>query len=71
MESYGGPERRQYPHLSEEQINVIAERAAEVAIERVYTAVGKSVVKKFIWLVGAAAVALVAWLNGSEHIKLS
>lgn len=70
MDEYHGPERRIHPQLSEDQINAIAERAAEVAIERVYTAIGKSVVKKFFWLVGAAALAVAAWLNGSGHLKI-
>ena len=56
------------PHpLTDEQIEAIAERAAEVALERVYTQIGKSVVSKLLWLVGAAALALVAWMNGAGH----
>lgn len=70
MNGYEGPERREPTRLSQEQINVIAERAAEVAIERVYTAIGKSVVKKFFWLVGAASLAVAAWLIGSGRLKL-
>jgi hypothetical protein len=57
-------ERRQTPHLSDEQIDAIAERAAERALEKVYTSIGKSVVSKFLWLVGSGALALAAWLNG-------
>lgn len=67
MDEYDGAERRQYPHLSEEQIERIAERAAEVALERVYTSIGKSVVNKFLWICGAGALALAAWLNGAGH----
>lgn len=70
MNEYDGPERRQHPHLSEEQIERIAERAAEVALERVYTSIGKSVVQKFLWLVGAGALALAAWLNGAGHFTI-
>jgi hypothetical protein len=57
-------ERRQTPHLSQEQIEQIAERAAEVALERVYTQIGKSVVSKFLWLCGAAALAIFAYFKG-------
>lgn len=64
-----GEERRANPLLSDEQINLIAERAAEVALERVYTQIGKSVVSKVLWVVGAATLAATAWLNGAEHIK--
>ena len=63
-------ERRAYPTLSEEQIEAIAERAAEVALEKVYTSIGKSVVSKILWLVGAATLAVTAWLNGAGHLKI-
>ena len=66
---YYGKERRAIQHLSDEQINTIAERAAEVALERVYTQIGKSVVSKVLWLLGAASLAVVAWLNGAGHFK--
>ena len=69
MDDYTGPERRHTPLLSEEQIEKIAERAATVALERVYTQIGKSVVSKVLWVFGAAAIALVAWLGGSGHLK--
>ena len=67
--TYAGEERRKSPSLSDEEIEAIAERAAEKAIERVYTQIGKSVVTKFIWLCGAAGLALYAWLSGSGHFK--
>ena len=57
------------PYLNESQIEIIAERAAEVALERVYTSIGKSVVNKVLWLAGAAGLAVMAGLNGSGHIK--
>lgn len=63
-------ERRKNPtNLTDEQIEAIAERAAEVALEKVYTSIGKSVVSKFLWLVGAAALAVAAWLNGAGYLK--
>ena len=57
-------ERRASPHLTEEQIDAIAERAAEKALEKVYTHIGKSVVHKFLWVVGACVLALAAYLKG-------
>jgi hypothetical protein len=57
------------PLLTDDQIEAIAERAAEVALERVYTQIGKSVVHKFLWLVGAAALAVAAWFNGAGYLK--
>lgn len=62
-------ERRTAPYLSEEQINEIAERAAEKALEKVYLNIGKSVVSKFLWICGAGALAVAAWLNGNGYFK--
>jgi len=61
---YDGQERRASAHLTEEQIELIAERAADKALEKVYASVGKSVVHKILWLVGAAALAVVAYFKG-------
>lgn len=58
-------EERRHLTLSDEQIELIAERAAEVALERVYTQIGKSVVHKVLWAIGAGALALLVWLNGT------
>lgn len=51
-------------HLTDEQIEHIAERAAEVALNKVYAEVGKSVLKKLAWITGAAVVGLFMWLGG-------
>ena len=59
---YDGTERR--AALSDEQIEIIAERAAEKALEKVYASVGKSVINKVLWLVGSAALAAVAYFKG-------
>jgi hypothetical protein len=59
---YEGPERR--AALTDEQIELIAERAAEKALEKVYASVGRSVVQKFLWVVGAAALAALAYFKG-------
>lgn len=52
------------PPLSEAQLEAIATRAAEVALERVYTEIGRSVVHKVLWLVGAACLAVYAYFKG-------
>lgn len=70
-EGYSGPERRREIHLTSDQIDRIADRAAEKAaakaaeraaeiaaqkvIENGYKAVGKNVVEKGLWIVGALA----------------
>ena len=51
-------ERRETITLSDEQMDDIAERAASHALNKVYEEVGRSIVKKFLWLVGAFALAL-------------
>ena len=55
------------PTLTEEQIELIAEKAAEKAIEKltshVYQEVGKSVVSKLFYIVGASALAVWLWLK--------
>lgn len=59
--------------LTDDQIEVIAERAADRAIEKLtneaYKAVGKSVVQKFFWIVGVCAVALYVWLQQKGLVK--
>lgn len=54
--------------LTEAQIDAIAERAAEVALEKVYTEVGKSVLKKLAWLTGVAVVGLAMWLASHNSL---
>jgi hypothetical protein len=50
--------------LTEEQIDAIAERAAQKALQIVYAEVGKSVLKKAAWLAGAVVIGLAMWLAG-------
>jgi hypothetical protein len=52
--------------LTESDIERIAEKAAERALEKVYSEVGRSVVKKGLWIVGALAIGFAAakgWLK--------
>lgn len=59
--------------LTEAQIEEIAERAANKAVakltDQVYREVGKNVVQKFTYIVGAIAVALFLWLQTKGIIK--
>lgn len=61
---YHGPERRAATVLTEEQLEAIAERAAERALEKVYASIGKSVVTKLLWAIGAATLAILAYFKG-------
>ena len=55
--------------LTDEQIEKIAEKAAEVAFRKIYEQVGKSVIHKIYWLVGAGVIALMYWLAGNGNLK--
>lgn len=60
-------ERRRNHGLSEDQIEEIAERAAEKAVQKitqdVYQQVGKGVVSKLLWFIGASVVGFALWLQ--------
>lgn len=43
------------PGLTEHEMEAIAERAAERALQKVYAEVGRSVVNRVLWIVGAVA----------------
>lgn len=62
MDEYEGPERRRAPILTDEQIEHIAQKAAELAVQKmtteIYASVGKSVLHKVFWAVGVLAAAL-------------
>jgi len=65
---YDGPERRAAYPLTPEQLEQIAERAAEKALEKVYASIGKSIVHRILFWVGAASLTVVAYLKGSGKI---
>lgn len=51
------------PHpLTDEQIEIIAEKAVDKAFDRIAMEVGKSVLKRIAYLAGAAVLALALWL---------
>lgn len=54
--------------LTDEQIEMIAERAADVAFKKIYEEVGKNVLKKLAWLTGAAVIGLALWLAGHNSL---
>lgn len=51
--------------LSEAEIELIAERAAEKAIQRVYEQIGKSVAQKVYWFIGVAVVGMIVLVAGN------
>ena len=52
--------------LTDEQIEHIAERAAEVAFQKIYQEVGKSVLTKLAWMAGAAVIGLFIWVGNHK-----
>lgn len=56
-----------FASLTEEQIEEIAERAAERAMKKLtdhmYKEVGRSVVSKLFWIIGVISVGLYLWLR--------
>lgn len=60
------------PYLTEEEIERIAERAADKAVEKMadqaYQAIGKGVVSRFLWIVGVITVGFAAWLHSKGFI---
>ena len=54
--------------LTDTQIEAIAERAAEVALNKVYADVGKNVLKRMAWLTGVAVIGLALWLAGNGSL---
>lgn len=62
QKQWDGHERR--AGLTGDRMEALAERAAEKALAKVYAEVGRSVIKKVFWIVGAVAVGLLMYLSG-------
>ena len=60
------------PYLTDEQIERIAEKAADKAVNKMtdqaYRAVGKGVINKLLWIVGVVTVGFAAWLHSKGFI---
>lgn len=60
------------PLMSEDEVEKIAERAAEKAVKKltnhVYQEVGKSVISKFVYIVGVCSVGLYLWMKSKGVI---
>lgn len=63
-------ERRRNSGLSDEQVETIATRAAEIALEKVYSEVGKGVVKRIAWIAGVVVISVFLLMAGKGWIKL-
>ena len=56
---------RRKPFTSEEIDTIKAQ-----LLESIYADIGKSVVKKLLWIFGAVVLAAFAWLSAKGHIRL-
>lgn len=55
--------------MTPEEIDQIAELAAQKALNKVYADVGKGVLRKMAWLVGVCIFGLAMWLAGRGYFK--
>lgn len=73
--TYEGPERRRETHLTEVQIEAIAEKAATKAVKKMtdeaYMAIGKSVTSKFFKALGVITLVAVGYLTATGKIPNS
>ena len=57
-----------YPRspLTEQELTQIKQQL----LDSIYADIGKSAVKKILWVAGACLIALFAWLAGADHIRI-
>ncbi len=55
--------------LTEAEMDIIAERAADRALKKVYEQIGKSVAQKIYWFIGVAVVGMMMLLAGNGMSK--
>lgn len=71
--NYEGPERRREAHITDEQIEEIAKKAATIAVQQftdeMYKSVGKTVISKALTLIGIVAVGLYTLAIAKGWIK--
>lgn len=69
QENYSGPERRAQYSLSDQDVERVALRAKELAMEELYISVGRSVITKGLWFVGLVAAGVAAYLGATGHFS--
>lgn len=62
-------EKRGDKTLTNAEFEAIATRAAEIVEQRMYAAVGRGVVSKALYVLGAGTIALASWLHGAGKLK--
>jgi len=73
MEDREYVERRKYSSISHDDIDAIATRAAEKAVEKitsnVYASIGRTVMQQFFWIIGVWSIAAYFWLKSNGIIN--
>ncbi len=62
-------DRSPFGGMTEAEIDHIADRAAQRALQKVYAEVGQHLLKKIAWALGVVAVSLMVWLSSKGYIK--
>lgn len=66
---YKGSERRRSNQITNDDIERIAKRAKDLALEEVYADIGKGVVKRLLWILGIGGTGLAVYLSSKGYIK--
>ena len=61
--------RRKYENLTDDEIKAIANETKRLALEEIYSEIGKGVVKRLLWLFGLGGSGLTAYLTYKGFIK--
>ena len=52
--------------LTTDDIEMIAERAADKALEKVYADIGQSMMRRVVWAVGTIVLAMAFWVSSTK-----
>jgi len=52
--------------LTTDDIEMIAERAADKALEKVYADIGQSMIRRVVWAVGTIVLAMAFWVSSTK-----
>jgi len=63
---YEGKERRRYSLLSDEQLDLISDKAANKALEKITSEIGKTSLKGVAWFIGIVLTAITTYFIGTH-----
>ena len=55
--------------MTDEELEIVADRVAEKLQERFYADIGRRIVTKFFWIIGVSVVAGLTWVSQGEWFK--